>query len=135
MLKSNETAYGMALKKAELAAQWVAARAQFGSASKEGLDCDTRIRSLLVRPGYYEHFKSFKGDRKFYRVYRVLAHVNIQTGAHAYQVEYASLYGKQKNRRGLRELLGPDGFLTPIDRREYKGPRFVYRGIKRPKSA
>ena len=135
MLKSNEVAYGKSLAVAKLAEQWIATRAQFGPVSREGLACDARIRNLMVQPGYYEHFKSKRGDRKYYRVYGIRSQVNILKGPFAYQVDYASLYGPQKNRRGLRELVGRNGFLVPIDRPEYKGPRFVYRGIKRPKSA
>lgn len=134
MLRSSAKAYDKAATKAKRARDHVAHRAMYISNSPEALRLDDKIRAL-VRPGYYEHFRSSKKSPKFYRVYEVLPHVNVGRGHYAYQVRYAALYPPQAGRKALRELTGPSGFLTPIDRPEYKGPRFVWRGAKRPKRA
>lgn len=134
MLRSSAKAYDKAAKKAKRARDHVVHRAMCLSNSPEAMRLDDKIRAL-VRSGYYEHFKSSKDKPKFYRVYEALSHVNVYRGHNAYHVRYAALYPPQAGRKALRELTGPDGFLTPIDRPEYKGPRFVWRGTKRPKRA
>ena len=70
----------------------------------------------LVPPGRYRHFKG--GE---YTVVSVLERVN--TGL--CDVEYFSHYGLYEGERATRDLIGPDGFLRPVNRPEYKGVRFT----------
>jgi hypothetical protein len=134
MLKSSIATFKRANRIAEKASRLIAERDQAGAQSKRGLHLDTRI-CKLVRPGYYEHFKSSPEKPMFYLVRDVQSHVNYQLHAHAYHVSYAAQYLPSAGRWALRELLGGDGFLTPIWRTEYKGPRFTYVGDTLPPRA
>lgn len=95
--------------------------------SDETLALDKEI-CASVKPGFWEHCKSSPGARMYYEVFDVGSHVNYDTNGHAFQVAYASQYGRRKGRKGYRELLGADGFLTPYNKDGYVGPRFIYRG-------
>jgi len=134
MLRSNKSKYARANDKARTARVLLADQSEAGRGSAKALEIDNRLRQL-VRPGYYEHFKSSVEKPMFYLVYEVLSHVNYQTHDHLYQVSYAALYPPHAGRKTLRELLGDDGFLTPIMRPEYVGPRFCYVGKKLPQRA
>jgi len=123
--------YRHALHKAESAEAYIKSRAEAGTASEAGFKIDDAIRAM-VRPGYYEHFKSTKESRKYYRVYEVLPSVNHDTGPHAYEVIYEALYPPHTGRKTRRELTGPDGFLTPINRESYMCPRFMWVGTEYP---
>ena len=69
----------------------------------------------LVPAGRYRHFKG--GE---YTIVRVLERVN----SGMCDVEYFAHYGAYENQPATRELVGPDSFLRPVDRSEYKGVRF-----------
>ncbi|MES2203356.1 MAG: hypothetical protein V4474_03490 [Patescibacteria group bacterium] len=134
MLKNSEKKFFAAGRRATAAATLVIRYLQAPFGSKEALKLDDRIRAL-VRPGYYEHFKSSPGDRRYYRVYdteQLVTAIEKNYWA-AYFVRYVSLYGRMRGRKGARELLGKEGFLTAISRAEYTGPRFIYRGTKKPR--
>lgn len=124
--------YQAALILTKNAEAYIQARALAGTASPRGLEIDMEIRQLFVKPGYYEHFKSTKEDRKFYLVHEVLPSVNHDSGPHAYEVVYEALYPPHAGRKTRRELTGPDGFLTPINRENYMCPRFIWCGTKSP---
>src|SRR3954463_4846170 len=80
-----------------------------------------RAINIEVPPGLYEHFKSVENDPKFYLVHSATAEVNRSTGV----VTYASLYGDKAGVWTHRDLLRvADGFLSPIKRETYVGPRF-----------
>lgn len=70
----------------------------------------------LIPAGRYRHFKG--GE---YTVIRVLERVN----SGLCDVEYYSHYGVYEGEPATRELVGPDSFLRPVDRLEYKGVRFL----------
>ncbi len=83
--------------------------------SAETLAVLKEIQALVV-PGRYRHFKG--GE---YTVIRVLERVN----SGLCDVEYYSHYGAYEGEPATRELVGPDSFLRPVDRPEYKGVRFL----------
>ena len=126
MLTSNEEEYARALEIMTRAEEMIRERKEVGGSSERGRVLDHLIRQLVVS-GYYEHFKSSDEKPMFYYVYGVLAHVNYPTTWDSYQVHYAAQYGVHKGTKVLRELLGPNGFLTPIKREGYTGARFVFR--------
>ena len=91
----------------------------------------TGIADLHIREevptGIYEHFKSKTDDAKFYAVYGVGR--DVDSGS--YRVSYQALYGEHKGLMAFRQLVGRnpktrvhDGFLLPVDRGSYRGPRF-----------
>lgn len=127
MIKSDTQAYAEATAAARHAHGLIARLSGVPYGSPEALALDDKIRAL-VRPGVWEHFKSAPGAEKYYVVFDVQQHVNYELDSHRYQVSYASQYWPMIGRKALRELLGENGFLTPIWREgEYIGPRFVYR--------
>ena len=136
MLISSKAGYTTANRKANTIYDLIIAkRIATQQDIKHALQLDSRIRRQ-VRPGYYEHFKSSPQKPMFYQVFEVLSHVNYSNYDHAYQVNYAAQYAPHKGKKTLRELLGKDGFLTPIWRDgEYIGPRFRYVGTTLPKKA
>lgn len=92
-------------------------------------DANDQFLRLTVAPGVYEHFKSTPTSRKYYAVFGVSRDVNEsrepQNGnPFPYRVAYMALYPPHQLKFASRELLGPDGFLMPIDRENYTGPRF-----------
>src|SRR5262245_52688070 len=105
----NMEGYRTALGQADHAEALIDARAEAGVASEEGLRIEDAIMKM-VKPGYYEHFKSTKESRKYYLVHEVIPSVNFDRGPHAYEVVYESLYSSRAGRKGRRELIGPDGF-------------------------
>ncbi len=133
MLKSSEAKYKRAKERADRTETLVQKKLEAADVHA-GLAVDARILRL-IRPGYYEHFKSSPQKPMFYLVSEVLPHVNYRDTANAYQVKYAAQYKPHKGRTTLREMLGPDGFLTPIQRLEYNGPRFVYVGSRLPRKS
>ncbi|MDP3646183.1 MAG: hypothetical protein Q8R25_03780 [bacterium] len=90
----------------------------------KGTDADAKRGLLLsVTPGLYEHFKSKTDDPKFYIVHCVALRVDENIA----DVVYTALYGERAGEPASRVLWTPqsgNGFVTPIDRREYRGPRF-----------
>lgn len=81
-----------------------------------------------VPTGIYMHFKSTDQEPKYYAVEEIGQFVD----SGPYLVGYRSLYGVHALRLGFRQLVGPnpvtgkqDAFLEPVDRLEYRGPRFV----------
>jgi hypothetical protein len=88
---------------------------------------DEHVRSS-VPMGIYEHFKSMPEDRKYYMVEEIGRFVDNGP----YLVSYRSLYGEYCGRLAHRQLVGVnpvngtlDGFLLPVDREGYQGPRFI----------
>ncbi len=93
---------------------------------ENGSEADREIRGF-VPCGIYEHFKSSPQGRKYYAVIGVCRKVNRQSEGfdpYEYHVPYASLYPPHTFVPDTRELVGPDGFLMPIDRPGYRGVRF-----------
>jgi hypothetical protein len=131
-MKSNAKDFEEALKVAKKARRLIRQlkKERFGSPAAIGLDDQIQH---LVQPGYWEHFKSTPKKPMYYRVFEMKPNVNYKETSHMYQVKYAAEYGLMKRRGGHRELLGKDGFLTPIDRKRYKGPRFRYVGQRCPR--
>lgn len=77
--------------------------------------------------GIWEHFKSVPDDPKFYAVQG--AGRDVDDGP--YRAIYQALYGMHRGKVAFRQLIGPnpktgvlDGFLLPVDRESYRGPRF-----------
>jgi hypothetical protein len=88
----------------------------------KGTDIDALVRiQHSVPPGLYEHWKSEKGNPKFYVVYGA----GVEQDVHTPLVSYAALYPPHAGRLTYRNLIDEErGFLMPIDREVYKGPRF-----------
>lgn len=87
---------------------------------------DTHIRNQ-VPTGIYEHFKSTPEESMFYAVLGVGR--DVDNGV--YRVAYRALYPPHFGQIAFRQLVGKnpktganDGFLMPVDRAEYRGPRF-----------
>jgi hypothetical protein len=78
----------------------------------------------IVPLGRYRHFKGTLEpgrEHEFYEVKGIVEDVN--TGI--CYVRYVGNYGAYAGQEGLRVLAGPDSFLRPIDRMDYKGVRFI----------
>lgn len=87
---------------------------------------DQHIRES-VPSGIYEHFKSTPENPKFYSV--LGAGRDVDHGS--YRVGYWALYPPHTREFAFRQLVGPnpktrkhDGFLNPVKRAGYEGPRF-----------
>ncbi len=81
------------------------------------------LASILrfVQPGLYEHFKSAPDDLKFY----IVLGAQMEVDSHRPTVAYSSLYGARGGTLAGRHLFDQEnGFLTPISRETYMGPRF-----------
>jgi hypothetical protein len=98
---------------------------------QNGPDAEQNVQILLtaVKPGLYEHFKSTQEKPMRYAVFWVARQVDDGS----FFVNYAPLYLPRFGDQTLRRLLSPigetdpqkcDGFLDPIDRASYRGPRF-----------
>ncbi len=75
-----------------------------------------------VQPGLYEHWKSSDPAPKFYAVYGA----GTEQDTHIPRVAYAALYTPHQGILTFRHLLDTKrGFLAPIKRDAYEGPRFV----------
>jgi hypothetical protein len=109
------------MKKWECLAGW---RNLFHPGTPECLAHDKKIREA-VKPGLYMYFESSRDKPKRYRVFHVLPRIQALNGQDIYFVECAALFGPHSGRRVLWPLLGLEGFLTPIEREDYTGPRFV----------
>ncbi len=84
-------------------------------------EADGKIRSS-VTPGLYEHWKSKDGDAKFYVVYGAAPEQDVYTPL----VTYRALYMPHAKKIAFRHLIHEKrGFLTPVDRDGYRGPRFM----------
>ena len=85
---------------------------------------DSTIASAIGRSvpaGLYEHWKSKEGDLKFYAVIGA----GVEQDVHLAFVSYAALYQPHHGVLTSRNLVHEQyGFLTPIDRNAYRGPRF-----------
>jgi hypothetical protein len=79
----------------------------------------------FVPRGLYEHFKSTPEHPMHYRVTGIIDDVNSGLCC----VKYVAEYGAYKGRERQRVLAGPNSWLRPIDRPEYKGPRFIQRSV------
>ena len=74
-----------------------------------------------VLPGLYEHWKSTEEGPKFYIAYGA----TTLLGTHLSLVPCVALYRPHAGILTSRHLLDEeDGFLMPINRDEYSGPRF-----------
>lgn len=74
-----------------------------------------------VSPGLYEHWKSKEGDLKYYAVLGA----GCERDVHKPLVALAALYAPHAGHLAFLDLLHPErGFLTPIKREAYVGPRF-----------
>jgi hypothetical protein len=74
-----------------------------------------------VPAGLYEHWKSEDGSLKYYIVFNAGIEVDVYTPI----VSYAALYRPHAAIPTFRHLLDRErGFLTPINREVYQGPRF-----------
>lgn len=116
-MQSNEEKYQRALELRDCAvadhAAYVASRGTDESAHQ-------RIRAS-VRPGLYEHWKSADRNLKYYVVFGV----GTEQDTHQPLVTYAALYRPHQGTMTFRHLFDEErGFLSPIDRTVYKGPRF-----------
>ena len=134
MLKRNRKGYTAARIQARFLAALVKSYLTCPFGSPAALAIDRTIRRLL-KPGYYEHFKSSPKNRKYYRVLGIEQTVTSKNWRTAYHVRYQSLYGPMRGRKGTRELLGKDGFFTPISRKVYTGPRFILVSVSKPKDS
>jgi hypothetical protein len=75
-----------------------------------------------VPPGLYEHWKSEEGKAKFYIVY----YAGVEQDTDRPIVSYAALYPPHTGVGTFRHLVDEEnGFLTPIKRDIYEGPRFT----------
>jgi hypothetical protein len=119
MLKSDRKAYDAAvLANAEIAK--IIDSLKMGDEAARTLA--ERLLCESIVPGIWEHFKSAEESQKLYAVFGVVPDVN---GKFPPMVVYAALYPPHAGRLVGRVLLHPDdGFLGPIDRSEYTGPRF-----------
>ena len=120
MLKSDEKGYEDARDLSDAAVALISAL-RGASRDEERLIIERGLRGC-VEPGIYEHFKSAEDDQKLYAVFGVVPDVN---GTLPPMVCYAALYAPHAGEMVGRVLYDPsDGFWGPIDRAEYKGPRF-----------
>jgi hypothetical protein len=89
---------------------------------EESAGLTLRDREEFVPRGIYRHFKGTAEDPKHYLVYGIGQDVD----GGPYRVSYEALYPPHAGEIAYRMLAGTDdAFLMPIDRREYRGPRFV----------
>ncbi|MBU6321631.1 MAG: DUF1653 domain-containing protein [Patescibacteria group bacterium] len=101
------------------------ARERYAAARSAGAlwDAPATYRSLtaLVPSGIYEHFKSAEMAPKRYAVLGISFDVETM----APEIVYVPLYGAHHGVLMRRSLLDEaDGFLAPVERPEYQGPRF-----------
>ncbi len=81
---------------------------------------EKQIRTSVL-PGLYEHWKSKEGDLKYYVVHGA----GCEQDTHTPLVSYAALYAPHAGHMTFRHLVDDErGFLTPIKRDVYTGPRF-----------
>ncbi len=81
-----------------------------------------RVVQESVVPGVYEHFKSSAEHLKQYVVFGV----SFDVATEAFSVVYTALYGNNFGALLTRALLDEkEGFLVPVNRPDYAGPRFV----------
>ncbi len=117
-MQSNPEAYTKAyvhLESTRKAFTWLLAR--------DGKDPESfaKVQSS-VWPGLYEHWKSQDGDAKFYAVFGA----GIEQDVDSPLVAYTALYPPHAGELTFRHLLDEKrGFLTPINRDAYQGPRFT----------
>lgn len=75
-----------------------------------------------VPPGLYEHWKSKDGDLKYYVVFGA----GCERDVHTPLVAYAALYPPHAGHLAFHHLIDEQrGFLAPIRREVYTGPRFI----------
>jgi hypothetical protein len=76
-----------------------------------------------VPQGLYEHWKSTERSLKYY----IVLAAGLEQDVHTPLVTYTALYKPHAGKWTHRNLLRKDrGFLSPIDRDSYKGPRFRF---------
>ncbi|HEX2792677.1 MAG TPA: hypothetical protein VHO23_03100 [Candidatus Paceibacterota bacterium] len=82
-----------------------------------------RLIALTVRRGIYRHFKSsLEAGEKLYLVSGYSSDVDSKE----YRVDYRSYYGEKRGTPAHRPLLAwQNGFLVPVKRASYAGPRFI----------
>ena len=116
-METHRAAFDTAFKK------WEGMRALCYSYMRSG-GGDSGIASEIARsvpPGLYEHWKSVEGNLKFYVVFGA----GVEQDVHIAFVSYAALYPPHHGVLTSRNLVHEQyGFLTPIDRKVYHGPRF-----------
>ncbi len=87
----------------------------------ENPNAATELIRCLVPPGIYVHFKSTPAQPKRYLVVGPQQDVDTDFWSVSYMALYAPHFGVLTS----RPLLSPaNGFLTPINRRKYRGKRF-----------
>ncbi len=92
----------------------------FSLPDKSDIEAEADVRESVAL-GLYEHWKSSADSPKFYIVHGVQIDVNTNTPS----ISYCALYPPHAGMLASRDLLDPEnGFLSPISRPVYKGPRF-----------
>ena len=94
------------------------------SRNKKGRELLECIEALIPC-GRYRHFKSYLEVGREHEYYEVKGVVEDVNSGLCY-VKYVGNYGAYAGKEALRVVAGPDSFLRPIDRPEYKGVRFVF---------
>jgi hypothetical protein len=117
-MKTNLTAY---LRAVEIRDHVARSHAAFVESSGEDLVALKDITNS-VPSGLYEHWESVEGSPKFYAVFDAGCEQDLLTPL----VSFVALYGKYAGKQTFRNLIHPEcGFLTPIQRDAYQGPRFT----------
>ncbi len=97
------------------------AKAKEGGSIWESPNAYQPVREA-VSPGIYEHFKSTDEHPRQYAVFGV----SFDVESEAFSVVYAPLYGEHCGALLTRSLLDErEGFLVPVDKPGYVGPRFT----------
>jgi hypothetical protein len=131
MLDSNELAYRAAWTEAKKIRLLVLKFRRSEIDSPEWFNLHRQI-TKSVKPGFYQHWKSGDGRPTYYRVDQMHLWSNAGNSSCTFHVSFVAMYGRREGLRQACELLGKNGFLTPIRRAQYTGPRFVYAGAKVP---
>jgi hypothetical protein len=119
---SNAYAFAHATLDAHLAEVLIVGLGAFPLEDALRRKIEAKIQNL-VPSGIYEHFKSTDESPKRYAVFGVAEGTE---DLREWVVVYSALYPPHYGKLAWRPLIHPEcGFLVPVERDEYKGPRFT----------